>query len=367
LRRLVVPLVGDAGSAGAKAVQALLLLASAAVAAGDGLDGHLATVRTHIAQALQGRPVAVLDAHDERAGFVASLAVVNYVQARVSPLAYGFLAAGGRLPSPLGPVESLAAEAGLCGNQVDAARALLGRLGLATRDVQAYWLGRSGPESHIALEVRYAHGWHFFDVTWGTYFAEKGRGRELDAASWAALSREGSRAFRRVTNESALALVQLRRKGVDPFHYIDGADCTLVGGRGTVARALTARGDGVLVLATEGLPAYLGSPRDRFSGELGDVAVQLHPLPSGVSVALALTGASLACSSGELRVADGRGRLLHSIALAQLAAGDWRVADLTSPRDRTLLLRVVASDALQPCYVTYGAIEIAAGAPRGSR
>jgi transglutaminase-like putative cysteine protease len=97
---------------------------------------------------------------------------MDYVVGHVSPTAYGYLEIfGGQLPGPT-PDAVLGAQAGLCGDAALAFAAIVKRLGLGARSVQFYYDDSGVPANHIAVEVSYGGGWHYFDPTYGVFWTD---------------------------------------------------------------------------------------------------------------------------------------------------------------------------------------------------
>jgi transglutaminase-like putative cysteine protease len=90
-----------------------------------------------------------------------------------SPTAYGYLEIfGGQLPGPT-PDAVLGAQAGLCGDAALAFAAIVKQLGLGARSVQFYYDDPGNvPDSHIAVEVSYDGGWHYYDPTFGVFYTD---------------------------------------------------------------------------------------------------------------------------------------------------------------------------------------------------
>jgi Transglutaminase-like superfamily len=107
------------------------------------------------------------------AGTLASVAATNYVVGHVSTGEFGFLELE-NLPLPQATPDSiLGAQAGICGHAALTFAAIIKRLGFPVRSVQFYYSTPQGdPDSHIADEVYYDDGWHFFDPTFGTFWTD---------------------------------------------------------------------------------------------------------------------------------------------------------------------------------------------------
>lgn len=162
---------------------------------------------------------------------------MNHVQSRVSPLNYSNLAKQGR-PLPSNAEQYLATKAGICGGQVMTFREILDRLHVRNRPVEFYMRGRTRAEnhSHIGAEVFYADKWHFFDITWGTYYQRHDRANKRvdDVLSVRdVLAAENAKALA-VANHSDLWFQQWTANGLDPFDYLSAKQMDLVVGRGGV-------------------------------------------------------------------------------------------------------------------------------------
>lgn len=108
-------------------------------------------------------------------GRLVSQAAMDYVVGHVSASAYGYLEVfGGGVPAAT-PDAVLAAQAGICGDSALTFAAIVKRFGFDVRSVQFYYTDPppwSTPDGHIAVEVFYDGGWHFFDPTFGTYWQD---------------------------------------------------------------------------------------------------------------------------------------------------------------------------------------------------
>jgi transglutaminase-like putative cysteine protease len=106
-------------------------------------------------------------------GRLVAQAAMDYVVEHVSPTAYGYLEIfGGQLPGPT-PDAVLGAQAGLCGDAALAFAAIVKQLGLGARSVQFYYDDPGNvPDSHIAVEVSYDGGWHYYDPTFGVFYTD---------------------------------------------------------------------------------------------------------------------------------------------------------------------------------------------------
>ena len=111
-------------------------------------------------------------------GRLVAQAAMDYVVGHVSASAYGYLETEGLpLPAPTASAV-LAIQAGICGHAALTFAAIVRQFGFDARSVQFYYTDPSGPaglgtpDSHIADEVFYDGGWHFFDATFGDYFVD---------------------------------------------------------------------------------------------------------------------------------------------------------------------------------------------------
>jgi hypothetical protein len=176
----------QAQNAGLQAQVASLTKArDAALAQVAALQAQIATVPKPLAVAVQQvrREVAYAEKYGGGVpyahGRLVAQAAMDYVVEHVSPTAYGYLEIfGGQLPGPT-PDAVLGAQAGICGHAALAFAAIVKRLGLGARSVQFYYDDPdSTPDSHIAVEVSYDSGWHYFDPTFGVFFTD-GTGNAL--------------------------------------------------------------------------------------------------------------------------------------------------------------------------------------------
>ena len=112
-------------------------------------------------------------------GQLVGLSAMNYVVGHVSAGAYGYLELfGGALPTSK-PDSILGTQAGICGHAALTFAAIVQHLGYSVRSVQFFYTTPDGTaDSHIADEVFYDGGWHFFDPTFGVYWTD-GNGNAL--------------------------------------------------------------------------------------------------------------------------------------------------------------------------------------------
>ena len=226
--------------------------------------------------------------------FYATVATMNYVQSRVSPLRYAQLTKSGVL-LPNTPNKCLAMGAGICGGQIMTTRAILNRLGIKNRSVQFYLRGTTPQKnsSHIGLEVFYSNKWHYFDVTWGTFFRRKGdkKDRVLSIAEVLQAPKVDALA---VTNKSDLWYQQWTAAGLDPLIYLRSKQRdVVVGGNGTIHL----RPNNQLKFTPTHQPNYIGRNTAVGSG----LTIRLIKVPDKISTCtISVTGIA---GSGQLEIA----------------------------------------------------------------
>lgn len=102
------------------------------------------------------------------AGYIVAVTAMNYTQGHVLAGVYGYNGVH-QLPQPDSTPESiLGAQAGVCGHAVIVFQQILAQLGYRTRQVQFLVPGNG----HVAAEVFYDGGWHWFDPTFGDYYRQ---------------------------------------------------------------------------------------------------------------------------------------------------------------------------------------------------
>jgi hypothetical protein len=118
-------------------------------------------------------------------GRLVAQAAMDYVVEHVSASAYGYLEVNNLpLPGPT-PDSILGTQAGICGHAAIAFASIVKHLGLRARSAQFYYTDPAGPagpgtpDSHIAVEVYYDGGWHFFDPTFGVFWTDPATGDVL--------------------------------------------------------------------------------------------------------------------------------------------------------------------------------------------
>jgi hypothetical protein len=112
-------------------------------------------------------------------GRLVAQAAMDYVVGHVSASAYGYLeVTGGALPLPT-PDSTLGTQAGICGFAALTFAAIVKHFGYQVRSVQFYYTEPppySTAASHVAVEVYYDGGWHFFDPTFGVLWVDQTTG-----------------------------------------------------------------------------------------------------------------------------------------------------------------------------------------------
>jgi hypothetical protein len=115
-------------------------------------------------------------------GRLVAQAAMDYVSGHVSASAYGFLSVTHGVLPVATPDSVLGAQAGICGHAALTFAAIVQHFGYQVRSVQFYYDDPppySTPDSHIANEVYYEGGWHFFDPTFGVLWFDKATGSVL--------------------------------------------------------------------------------------------------------------------------------------------------------------------------------------------
>ena len=106
-------------------------------------------------------------------GQLVSEAALDYVAGHVSDAAYGYLELKHeKLPRPTAN-PTLRAQAGICTGAALTFAAIVHHFGLPVRSVNFYYDDpppNRTPDGHVAVEVQYDGGWHFFDPTFGQFW-----------------------------------------------------------------------------------------------------------------------------------------------------------------------------------------------------
>lgn len=102
-----------------------------------------------------------------------ALAAVDYTVGHVSAGVYWYQSDRGLTLPDWEPDVILRQESGICGQSAAVFVGIMQRLGYQVRSVQFFYNNPDGtPGQHIAVEVYYDSGWHFFDPTYATYWSD---------------------------------------------------------------------------------------------------------------------------------------------------------------------------------------------------
>jgi hypothetical protein len=285
--------------------------------------------------------------------FLYTVATMNYVQSRVSPLEYSRLVQN-QQKLPVKPEGYLSTGAGICGGQVMTAREILDRLEIRNRPVEFYLQGAvpAKNQSHIGVEVFYADEWHFFDITWGTFFRHDGV-RADDVLPISALLKTKNVVALAVTNSSDLWYQQWTAAGLDPFEYLKVAEKDVIVGRNGIVhlRPEPDAKKGFVYTPTH-QPNYVG--RNSRSADSGSLAFRLQ----GVSeesrkCTIAISGVA---GAGQLVVQAKSGKT--QMPLAKLEAGDHELDLAGLASDDSLLITVSPAEPRGIGYVVIKQISL---------
>ena len=110
-------------------------------------------------------------------GQLVAEAAMDYVAGHVSDTAYGYIAVfeGKRRVPPPTPNSSLGTQAGICTGAAVTFGTIVNHFGLKVRSVNFYYNDPppyDTPDGHVAAEVWYDGGWHFFDPTYGLFWTD---------------------------------------------------------------------------------------------------------------------------------------------------------------------------------------------------
>ncbi len=316
------------------------------------------TARPHLAKAIETirKQVQWFGPNPEKYSreFLYGIATMNHVQSRISPLNYSILVKTNKKP-PRDTEECLALEAGICGNQVQAFLAIVKQFGIRARQVEFYLRGSipAKNHSHICAEVFYAGGWHFFDVTWGTFYRIPD-GKEDDLMSWTEIQRANDARNLANTNRSDLWYRQWRAAGLDPFEYIDWSEMdVLTGLTGTIhLRATLDPQRRLLVYTPTHQPNYVG--RNSSNTDTGSVNVQLMGTgQKPVTLVIDVLGIA---GSGNLRVEGEKSSI--SVNLREIKTGQLRL-DLSGINTKNdLRLSVIPENPSGVGYIVFKRITL---------
>jgi len=325
-------------------LSAVLILPNVSHAAGpkhpvSQLDKAVETIR---------RQVEWFGPHPEKYSrhFLISVATMNLVQSRVSPLNYALLHKA-QQTLPRNPEECLSQRAGICGNQVLTFIAIGKRLGLRTRTVEFYMRGEQPQQnhSHICVEVFFEDGWRLFDVTWGTYY-RRAAGRVDDLLSWTQVKQSTNARKLAVSNRSDLWWQQTVAAGVDPLEYIDAQAMDVLLGRGGTIHLTSTTAPQPLYVPTH-QPNYVGRNSDE--PDRGAITCRLVQVASNCK-SLTIDVLGLA-GSGQLQVRGKVGSVL--VAFDGIKPGRLQV-DLSQIQiDNSLELSVRPTQPGEVGYVVF--------------
>ncbi len=227
--------------------------------------------------------------------FIATLVVMNYVQTIVSPPRYGVYRREASYPNYLPVItaeDSLLKKAGICGNQIDAFIKLMSKLGINTREVQFYYENYAHQrDSHITVEVEWEHQWHFFDVTWGSFFSDANDLTMIP--SYADIQKKGYEFYQQHLNKIYGWLNYAIFYKLDPMIYLflpDSKIDVVFDGNGIVRPYLRENKYPLI-----SIPNYFGYMMRR-SGNYSDI-VQQYAIPSWANT-LTLTTGGYNCPGG---------------------------------------------------------------------
>lgn len=110
-------------------------------------------------------------------GQLISEAAMDYVAGHVSDTAYGYIAAfvGKKKVPPPTPNSALGTQAGICTGAAVTFGTIVHHFGFKVRSVNFYYddpAPSDTPDGHVAVEVWYGGGWHFFDPTFGLFWTD---------------------------------------------------------------------------------------------------------------------------------------------------------------------------------------------------
>ncbi len=196
--------------------------------------------------------------------------------------------------------------------------AIVKQFGIRARPVEFYLRGSipAKNHSHICAEVFYNGGWHFFDVTWGTFY-RRPDGKVDDLMSWTEIRQANDARNLAITNQSDLWYQQWRAAGLDPFEYVDWSEMDVLTGRTGMIhlRATPDPKSRLLIYTPTHQPNYVG--RNSSDADTGSVKVRLvgadrNPETLAIDV-LGIAG------SGNLRVEGEQGSV--SVELRKIKTG----------------------------------------------
>jgi hypothetical protein len=231
-----------------------------------------------------------------QAEYLLALSALNYIQSRISPYRYHELPVTERQADP---EQALAAQAGICGHQVNAFLEIGRRLGLVTRPIEIYFRSARGRESHVGAEVFWEAEWRYFDVTWGSFFREP-EGEPSAVLSFAEVAARPDRGRLAITNSANLVFQAYLHAGLEPFAYIgdSGNRIVIVDGHGTVEPDAEHHG-GKVAYSLAGMPNFVGIARG-YGGRLGNVDLRFSLPATAKRLSVSVSGSE--CGPGELHL-----------------------------------------------------------------
>ena len=104
-------------------------------------------------------------------------AAMDYVAGHVSDTAYGYIAVfkGKHEVPPPTPNSALGTQAGICTGAAVTFGTIVHHFGFKVRSVNFYYNDPppyNTPDGHVAAEVWYEGGWHFYDPTYGLFWTD---------------------------------------------------------------------------------------------------------------------------------------------------------------------------------------------------
>ena len=146
------------------------------------LQADLAAIPEPLSEAVSvvRREVAWSGAQPFSGAEMTALAAVDYTVGHVSAGVYWYQSDRGLTLPDWEPDVILRQESGICGQSAAVFVGIMQRLGYQVRSVQFFYNNPDGtPGQHIAVEVYYDSGWHFFDPTYAAYWSDASSGNVL--------------------------------------------------------------------------------------------------------------------------------------------------------------------------------------------
>jgi transglutaminase superfamily protein len=146
------------------------------------LQAELAAIPEPLSEAVSvvQREVAWSGPQPYSVGEMTALAAVDYTVGHVSAGVYGYQEEQGLTLPDWEPDVILRQGAGICGQSAAVFVGIMQRLGYQVRSVQFYFTNPDGSaDTHVAVEVYYDGGWHFFDPTYAAYWSSDTSGNVL--------------------------------------------------------------------------------------------------------------------------------------------------------------------------------------------